>query len=410
MRPQEPRILAFSKRGTRQPEGPAERPAHVAALDGVRGLAILLVLITHGFDAGLVPRTAVEWAVAALANWGWVGVDLFFVLSGFLITGILLASRSREHYLRNFFARRALRIFPLYYGTILVCLVLLPALGPPFDWLRALSRRQAWFWLHLSNYYKIVCNDPPMYWLSTLWSLAVEEHFYFVWPFVVWKLAAGRLLRLCLGAAVALLGLRLGLALAGFSGECIYRGTLTRCDPLVLGAALAVLVRQPGGLSRLTGPARLLIGAAAAALLAQMITQGGADGRRATFHGMTTQYSAVALLFAALLVLVLTSPPRGRLRRAFTWRPLLVLGKYSYALYILNKPAYLLVRELFAPADWPVAGSQLPATLAFVCAGSLVAFLGSQVTWRLLEKPCLELKRFFEPRPDREARPAARAA
>src|SRR5690242_18512664 len=105
---------------------PSTRPAplrvptgHIPALDGVRGLAILLVLITHGVDAGLQPGGAAERLIYNVARWGWVGVDLFFVLSGFLITGILLGSRDRPRYFTNFYARRALRIFPLYCATVL---------------------------------------------------------------------------------------------------------------------------------------------------------------------------------------------------------------------------------------------------------------------------------------------------
>jgi peptidoglycan/LPS O-acetylase OafA/YrhL len=381
-----------------QPEPAVTRPAHVPALDGVRGLAILLVLIAHGFGAGLVPHTAVERVLDGVANWGWIGVDLFFVLSGFLITTILLTTRQKAHYLRNFFARRILRIFPLYYATILTCLVLLPLLcsAARFDGLRDLSGHQAWFWLHLSNYYRITCNDPPMGWMSCLWSLAVEEHFYLVWPFVVWKLSSGRLLRLSLGLAAVALGLRIALALAGVSGEYLYRSTLTRFDPLLLGACLALVARQPGGLARLTSLARFVVPAALVVLLAQMLACGGADGRRSTFHGMTGQYSVVGLLFAGLLVLVLTAPRTGAFQRVFTWRPLLVLGKYSYALYILNKPAYLLLQEFLVPSHWLLAGSQIPAAVAFVLAGILLTFVGSQLTWRLLEKPCLDLKRYFE--------------
>ena len=370
---------------------------HIPALDGVRGFAILLVLITHGVDACLKASTPLEQSLYNVARWGWVGVDLFFVLSGFLITGILLSARKRPHYLRNFLVRRALRIFPLYYATLLVCLVLLPLIPlARFDWLRDLGGRQGWFWLHASNYYKVCLNDPPIHWLSTLWSLAVEEHFYLVWPFVVWKLPARRLLPLCLIGAVAVLGLRCGLTFAGFPGDYLYRSTLTRIDPLLLGSALAILNRSPGGIRRFLPVARLVFVGCCVLLLIQMVARHGSHGRDTTWYGMTAQYSVVGVLFVTLLAMAVSFSPESMGRRLCTSSPLLVFGKYSYALYIFNKPSFLLVKSVFDPGEWTIGGSQLPAVAAFVLAGTLVALTMAKVTWHLVEKPCLGLKRYFE--------------
>jgi len=319
------------------------------------------------------------------------------VLSGFLITGILLQSRDRPHYFRNFLAHRALRIFPLYYATIFVCLALLPLVPwSRFDFLRDLQRQQWWFWLHASNYYKILSNDPPVCWMSTLWSLAVEEHFYIVWPFLVWKLSQGRLARLCTLIAAGSLLLRLVLVQQGFAGDYIYRSTLTRLDPIVLGSLLAILARGPGGLNRLAPLARIVVPAAMLALLGQAMMRGGGAGRDNTLYGQTLQYSVVALLFGSVLVLVLTGGARSWWQRGFTRTPLVFLGAYSYALYILNKPCYALVKMFFNPDQWPVLGSRLPAALLFVILGSVLAVAGSQLTWHLLEKRCLGLKRYFE--------------
>ncbi len=389
----------------RRPPAPAVGSArgHVPALDGVRGLAIGLVLLTHGMDAGLRPANAIEGVVYNVARWGWVGVDLFFVLSGFLITGILLAARERPHYLRNFFARRALRIFPLYGATLLVCLVLLPLVPlPAFDWLRDLSSQQLWFWAHLSNYYKIAVQGPPVGWLSTLWSLAVEEHFYLVWPFVVWKLSDRHLGWGCLLGAAGALALRIALAGRGFSGDYIYRSTLTRIDPLLLGALLAVLAQ--GGLQRWAPWARAAVPLLLAAMVVQAVLQGGASGRDRTLYGQTAQYTVVGLLFASLLVLVLTSPG-SRVQTFLTIAPLRALGKYSYAMYVFNKPMFQLARWCMS-GELGLSGLPLLALAGYLVLGVALTFGAALLSWHLLEKHFLELKRFFEARPEQPARPA----
>ena len=126
--------------------------AHYAQLDGLRGVAILLVMFYHF----ILPH---ENANSHTANWlpqllhcGWIGVDLFFVLSGFLITGILVGTRGSPHYFRNFLARRFLRIWPLYYLSLVVLLVMLPMLVPASAALQSMQQKQAWFWLYGANW------------------------------------------------------------------------------------------------------------------------------------------------------------------------------------------------------------------------------------------------------------------
>src|SRR5436190_1162893 len=149
----------------------AAAPPRLPALDGVRGIAALMVMSFHYWDGA-----GSRWPAL-----GQTGVDLFFVLSGFLITRILLAARDSPGYFRNFYARRALRILPLYYGFLAVHQLLLPRLqgreSPPFA-------RAWWFWVHLQNipttFPGLIADGPGVY-----WSLAVEEHFYLVWPVLV---------------------------------------------------------------------------------------------------------------------------------------------------------------------------------------------------------------------------------
>src|SRR5262245_43040855 len=151
---------------------------HMPALDGVRGLAVLMVLVFH-FVGNMMPANGVERAIVGVTSYGSYGVELFFVLSGFLITGILYDAHNKPHYFRNFYMRRLLRIFPLYYGVLALVFIVAPLIpllrGPALDYL---VDRQAWAWLYTVNVYIAREGDWSFSYLDHFWSLAVEEHFY----------------------------------------------------------------------------------------------------------------------------------------------------------------------------------------------------------------------------------------
>jgi peptidoglycan/LPS O-acetylase OafA/YrhL len=344
--------------------------------------------------------SVVEWILRGAATAFWMGVDCFFVLSGFLITGILLRTRGLPHALRNFLARRALRTLPLYYATIFVCFVVLPHV-PGFDELRALATEQLWFWLHLSPLYTIaqgVTGDgPPVGWMSTFWSLSVEEQFYLFWACTVMALGPGRRLWAVLGALLAgTLGLRIVLWFADAPGVIAYYCPFTRLDALLLGSAIAMWAEERGDFGRLLVPARVLGVMLGVALFVPQVGYGGTG-----FFAETLRFSAAALLFASLLVVTLAGrgERQGTLARLFTSRVLRACGKYSYAMYVFNKPIVFLVWSLAARSAIAETLGR-PATLALVYVGAaLLSFGCATVSWRVLEKPFLGMKRFFETSP-----------
>src|SRR5262245_10664845 len=161
--------------------------SHIPALDGIRGIAILLVLLFHfgQYGHGLpYPAVFVDKLFHRICQIGWVGVDLFFVLSGFLITGILYDSKGRNHYFRNFYVRRCLRILPLYYFSLILFLIVLPKLFPLHTGFRSLRQDSFWYWTYLSNVRVAYRGWDSFGVLDHFWSLAVEEQFYLLWPIV----------------------------------------------------------------------------------------------------------------------------------------------------------------------------------------------------------------------------------
>ncbi len=239
--------------------------AHLPALDGVRGLAILLVLLFH-FVAQTTVTNRFEAAVNGVLSYGLLGVDLFFVLSGFLITGILYDTRDDPAYFRSFYMRRVLRIFPLYYGVLAVVFFVIP-LVPVLrgSEIAGLRDRQAWAWLYGVNVYLAIQGAWDLSYLTHFWSLAVEEHFYFVWPLVVWMLASKPriLMKTALAVTAVSFTARVAASLSGVNPVATTVLTPFQLDALCLGGFFAVYLRQPGGeaaLRRAIVPMALMAG------------------------------------------------------------------------------------------------------------------------------------------------------
>ena len=353
-------------------------------LDTVRGLAILLVLFYHGFywQTDLTLYSPFE-RLFIIAMWaGRLGVNLFFVLSGFLITGLLLESRSRQDYYKRFYIRRALRILPAYGLVVLVL---------------ALTRYASLKFLIMSAAY--LANLTPLFGIaigySVLWSLAVEEHFYFLWPAAVrnlstrWLLGIG-LTIVALSPVSRLLTFYLGRQ-NGYVSFQLYDYTWNSADGLACGVILCILLYE------FTPSRRLLFRISCTLLLisAAIWALGAPFGivTRQRPLGAALQVVPWQFAFTALLGLFLLAGT-GRYAAMVRLRPLRFFGEISYGLYLVH----LLIFDSY---DWFVrrygwqpihAGGRFGAlTFRFLCAG-IAATVVAYFSRRYFEEPFLRLK------------------
>jgi peptidoglycan/LPS O-acetylase OafA/YrhL len=378
---------------------------HLPGLDGVRGVAILLVMALH-FVGDATARTFGQRLAVKMASYGLLGVDLFFVLSGFLITGLLLDSKSGEHYFRNFYARRTLRIFPLYYLVLGFLFIVLPWLTPLTPALDEARRHQIWVWTYTSNFYIAAKGSwAALTYVSHFWSLAIEEHFYLVWPLVVFSVRREALERICAVVLVAGLGLRISLVLAGVSELSVSVLTPCRIDTLCVGALLAALCRRDDGaeaLVRRSLSAMLTLGGA---ILAVSAWCASVKIGLPVLHEIRN--SLYALFFGALVLMSLQLRPNA-LARAFQSRPLRFFGKYSYGLYVYHCIlAYYLVERRAEDRFDALLGSHSVAIAAKAAFSVAVSVAVAVLSYELFEKRFLALKKFFEaPVPGRAVPPA----
>ncbi len=375
--------------------------SHFAPLDGLRGIAILSVIACHvrlGADSFALDR-----GVSSVFGFGVHGVDLFFVLSGFLITGILLDTKDSPGYFRVFYARRTLRIFPLYYLYLALRLLVAPALAHHFHLAETpmLTPQQhgGYFWLYTANLLTAIHSETVIQGgLFHMWSLAVEEQFYLFWPLLVFFVRPKNLARVC--AALIVLSFALRFYLVNTGEEAMAASlTICRVDALAAGALIALAVRYKPFLARLPSAGILLIALASAGIIGRLATYGWED----THAGWVTVYGVtLAIMLSAGLVLALISGNRwvqalcdqGWLRQ---------IGKYSYSMYVFHFVVLRAVEGSLTRAHLPrIFGSRLLEQFLDLSLVTLCTFGVALLTWHCFEKWFLKLKDHFSYRRARQ--------
>jgi peptidoglycan/LPS O-acetylase OafA/YrhL len=301
---------------------------------------------------------------------GWMGVDLFFVLSGFLITRILVDTKHSEGYLKNFYARRCLRIWPLYYSLLFFMFIVVPLVHPSMG--QTVFDRSSPWWAYPLFLQNFLVPPPAAGALAFTWSLAIEEQFYLAWPWVVRYCSSAQVRRIAIAVMCVSPVLRL---LLSFGQVDLYRNVFCRLDGLMAGALLALLVR-----SDRVVPARFVRRAWIVFLVAvplAFVTEAS--------HARWIVFSLTALASAALVYLALYAEQAG-LQRALTNRFMVYTGTISYGLYLLHGIPFSMAQALQLDR-YPLLAAPM---LLVACYGVAV------VSWHLLEKPFLRLKRHFE--------------
>jgi peptidoglycan/LPS O-acetylase OafA/YrhL len=368
---------------------------HIPQLDGVRGLAILAVMLHH-FTI-LQPQTPFEHFFTALAHKGGHGVDLFFVLSGFLITGILLDSKGQPGYFQKFYMRRTLRIFPLYYAVTTLLLWVMPGiLGSAQEIKTDLVAAQThwpWYYFYVSNFWIFIKGFYYRGGIDISWSLAIEEQFYLFWPWLVLQLRPSHLAKTCCGFIALAFLCRLGLAVMGYNTIQIDVFTLSRMDGLAWGALLSILLRSPQSYA-LNG--FLTLPFLAVELLAAILLFLGKFSGLEPFFFSSLGYSLLTLSCAQILLIALQAPKQAAIHRLFSSKLLTFFGKYSYAMYLFHIPCGSLVRRfLSAESFQTLPGNPLLWQFLYYLLGIFCVIPLALLSWNLLEKPALSLKKYF---------------
>jgi len=345
---------------------PSWLPSYIPELQGLRGLAVLGVIFFHCH-----PRLKGTW-IHYPSLWGWAGVNLFFVLSGFLITSILLDSRSQPHYFRNFYGRRVLRIWPVYVLVLTVCYLNAPWFIGPTIWNAVKAAPWLAYIFFVQNLFHLTLPSA----IGPTWSLAIEEQYYFLWAPTVRFLRRPWMLATVLGAAIVVSPLLRHMHPHWLTAT----HTLIHLDGIAFGSLLA-LGLYTLHFSRRTwltlGLTAFVLGIAATATIA---------------GGTAFLDSALATAFAgAVLAAIASTGAHNPLNAVLSRGPLAFYGRISYGLYMIHITVFI----YFGWFDLRMDPYGIPGNLAIVAFRLAAATAAATILWYGFESRILKLKRYL---------------
>lgn len=354
----------------------------IIELDGIRGVAIALVLIWHYFATQLwVQEGTLLYYLRYMSALTWSGVDLFFVLSGFLIGGILLDQHNRSNYFSTFFIRRICRIFPLYFLVLLLFLISSKIAPSGLRWL-FVDPYPLWTYVTFTQNYLMGGGGFGSDWLGVTWSLVIEEQFYLVLPFLVFYIRGKWLVPILV---IMIIGSPVARYLIDGLGSYIY--TFCRADALMSGVLLAWLVRRNGFLQLMRKYCYLIITAFIVLLLliaylTFLVTQ----------TGDVINHFVFALLYTLLILLALIyqgSPQTGFLRNS----PLLWLGSRSYGIYLFHQGISATVHAM--NGNYPPRISNYGEAMLTLSA-LVITLVLAELSFRYYESPLIRMGHKFK--------------
>lgn len=346
-------------------------------LDGVRAIAALMVMFFH-FSRKISPDTRFLQFLTKISIFGQTGVTLFFVLSGFLITRILLYNKGYGNYFKNFFVRRSLRIFPLYYLFLLISFFILPYL---FNIQKTSINQQLYYYFYLQNFARtfswsgwITANGPGHF-----WSLAVEEHFYMVWPFIIYFLSTRNIKKAVFVIILLALFLRIIMLSKGLD---VFYFTFTRFDSLAIGGLLA-LIENKGGIKSVNSKKFLILAGIVFIPTIYIWTNFTGAGNHML---QIFKYLLLSLTYFSFIGFLLTLKSNNFLNKILECSFLSYTGRISYGLYVYHPIAYL-IAGVYLNTNYLVINIIIHFGLAYFI---------SAVSYYFFENYFIGLKKYFD--------------
>jgi peptidoglycan/LPS O-acetylase OafA/YrhL len=354
---------------------------YVPYFDGIRGVAILLVALGHFFY---------EYYIFKI---GWVGLNIFFILSGYLVTKSLFQYQcySAQNYFLNFYGRRVLRIFPLYYGVLISFFFLFPAISQKFQFhFIELYPIQANYWLYLSNWQIILDGLPKQPVFFHFWSLAVEEQFYFIWPILFLYSSTTRNRYVLISF---LFFLSIASRVMTSNPLHSYVNSLTAAEPLLLGSLLSIF-QMEDILQKVDR--KLIIGAILSFLFLCVVFFQNSDLHITNGLLMKYGYSAINIVIGSMVCSILVGNSLGlKFRILFSAKWLKWVGKYSYSIYVFH---WIILKTVVYKLEAILVGNQSQEMIAYLIprfSGIILTLSLSYCSYHCYENHFLALKRHF---------------